>query len=94
METQVREHNLPLPKNQQQEVLYELLKTQSTTSLSLTKKYFIMNVPDVVFRLRRKGLDIANHERNVTNKFGRKVKTALWQLVDKKMGMELYSKLA
>lgn len=82
-----------LPKNQQQEVLYELLNNKTVSTLELTKKYYILNVPDVVFRLRKKGLDIITMPKKVTNKFGNEKTIALWMLSDREKAVELYKDL-
>ncbi len=82
-----------LPKSQTQEVLYELLKKQTVSTLDLTKKYFILNVPDVIFRLRKRGLDIETIPRKVTNKFGNERTIALWRLTNREEGKKVLKEM-
>ena len=80
------------PKTQVDELIHELLNTAHTTSLTMHLKYYISNVPDVVFRARNKGYAIETKIEERSNKFGRSISMAKWSLKDKEAAFKMYNK--
>ncbi len=79
------------PKTQLDELIYELLTTPHTTALTMTNKYYIMNVPDVVMRARNKGYSIETKHEVRGNKFGRTITIGKWSLKDKEAALKMYN---
>lgn len=85
---------IPIPKSQNQEVLYCLIKKQVISRKQMMADTGILNLTARISDLRDLGLKIKCIDREVTNKFGRKTKYGLWRLEDKEKAKELYHKLA
>lgn len=72
---------IPQPNNQLQEVFYLLLNNiYGITRLGLMKKAYVMNAPEAISKLRRKGVSIETKPIKVTNKFGRTVTYSVYKL--------------
>lgn len=86
------ENQLPQPKTQTAEVLYEFLHSDSLTRSDFFKSTHILNVTARIADLRKLGLNIICEHKNVQNKFGRKVSFGAWSLAkeDKEKAVKIY----
>ena len=86
--------NISHPKNQTAEVLYFLLKCEQITFSYIYTMTGILNLSARLSNLRLDyGLDIPCVEKQVKNKFGRKISYGTWSLTDKEQGRIIYSKI-
>lgn len=93
-ETYVLTH-LARPIDQQTELLYELLKhyKKGLNRREIMNKCWILNAPDVIMRLRRKGLTILNRTMKLKNKYNRTITYDYYVVQDFAKGVDLYNKL-
>ena len=85
---------LKKPTSQTQEVLYELINNpKGLTRLELTTYLVVLNVPQVIRKLRLKGVDIFTKTIHTTNKNKRKTKYGKYILTDHKKAKEIYNQL-
>jgi len=86
---------LPQPRCQQSEVLFELLSNYSKgmTRLQIGNSCNVLNVPEVIRKLRKKGTIVNIDMISKVNKYGRKIKYGRYYLGDFKNGVEIYYKL-
>lgn len=75
---------IPQPKNQLQEVFYLLLKNKTfgMTRLDFMNKAYVMNAPEAISKLRRRGVGIETIPVDHTNKFGRVVTYSVYKLTN------------
>lgn len=89
------ENMLPAPNSQISEVLFELLANYSKgmTRLQIGNACNVLNVPEVIRKLRKQNTIINIDMINKVNKYGRKIKYGRYYLGDFKNGVEIYYKL-
>lgn len=80
------------PKNQLQEVFYLLLKNKTfgMTRLDFMNKAYVMNAPEAISKLRRRGVGIETIPVDHTNKFGRTVKYSVYKLTNHERAEKQY----
>lgn len=83
---------IPQPKNQLQEVFYLLLKNRTfgLTRLDFMNKAYVMNAPEAISKLRRRGVGIETIPVDHTNKFGRTVKYSVYKLTNHERAEKQY----
>ncbi len=86
---------LPLPQNQLQEVLYELLTNQTISVRQMMADTGILHPKARILDLRRIGLNIETEMVKVRNKYGRSAKFGQWSIPqdEKEKATNLYLKL-
>ncbi len=86
---------LDKPHNPTSAVLRELLAfyNKGTSRRWLEQATDILNVPDVIMNLRRKGIEISTTMVKSKNKFGRPVSYGIYHLLDFKIAVEYYKKI-
>lgn len=82
---------IPKPGSQTEEVLHSLLTRITITRQSMMIAYSVLNLPDVIHKLRRYSfLDIELTFIDTINKHGEPVRYGSYSLNDKKKGLEVY----
>lgn len=82
--------NLPKPKNQNAEVLYELIKNTFVTRKDLLLSTGILNATARISNLRNKYLiEVHCDKIKTTNKFGRDITYGQWSVSKKVKDLEL-----
>ena len=86
--------NLPTPKNQTAEILYELLTNKEVTFYSCYSQTGIINLGARISDLRKMyHLDIETSKLDKFNKHGRKTHPGIYKLLDKEQGLLVYKKI-
>lgn len=87
--------NLPKPKKQKCEVLYELLNCDRAGRRYIMTMTGILNVPARILDLRRDGVNIICEKVETTNKHGRKISYGEWHIPkeDKPIAIEIYKNI-
>jgi len=83
-------NKLPQPKDQQTEVLYILLKRGQMSRREFMIDAWVLNAPNQIMELRRKGVQIKCHEIKKVNKYGRDIEYGSYELEDKPKAREQY----
>lgn len=89
----MKKQRLPLPTNQEQEVLYELLTRKHIDRKGMLFYTGILNLTARISDLRGHNIAIHTEEIRTRNKFGRKIKYAHWSLIDKNDARLKYLKM-
>tara|TARA_R110000796_G_scaffold120506_3_gene234668 strand:+ start:4361 stop:4684 length:324 start_codon:yes stop_codon:yes gene_type:complete len=85
---------LRIPKNQRLEVFYLLLNhPEGLSRKDFMDMAYVMNAPNCVSILRRKGVSILTEDIQRVNKFGRPVTYCIYKIVDRKIAEVQYSAL-
>ena len=88
------EHNLPLPKNQTQEIVYELITHDKINRREMFNSTGILNLTARIADLRNKYyVPIICTEIMIINKFGRKISYGEWSIADKQSASIIYLNL-
>ena len=87
--------NLARPKSQIQEVLYELIQHNmfGASRRELMINCGVLKAPDVVKRLRKKGVEITTEEIKTKNKHGNEVTYGNYKIVDVIKATRIYNQL-
>lgn len=81
MSIQISSANLARPRNQNAEVLYELLTSEQLTRMAFFMNTGILNVTARIANLRLNyGIEIECGRHKVTNKHGRPVSYGVWRI--------------
>lgn len=86
---------IPQPNNQIQEVFYLLLKYRilGRTRLDFMDMAYVMNAPEVIRKLRHRGVGIETIPVDHTNKFGRVVKYSVYKLTNHERAEKQYKNM-
>lgn len=84
---------LKAPESQIQEVLHELYNRLVIDRKTMMLSCNVLNLPDCIFRLRKKGVKIISNEVAVLNQFGREVKFVQYSLQNKGEAAKIYETL-
>lgn len=84
---------LPSPRNQVQEVLFELIKRINIDRRTMMFSCGILNLTARITDIRQKGIPITTIKIFCFNKFGRTISYAKYSLPNKKKAIEVYLKL-
>lgn len=86
---------IPQPKNQLQEVFYLLIKNRlfGMTRLDFMDKAYVMNAPEAISKLRRRGISIETIPVDHTNKFGRVVTYSVYKLTNYERATQQYKNM-
>lgn len=82
------------PKNQNAEVLFELIHNSTIDRKYILKTTGILNLTARISNLRNDyDIEVLCTRKKVLNKHGRKISYGLWSLKDKAKAIEIYEKV-
>lgn len=84
---------LKAPESQQQEVLHELLTRLTIDRRLVMLSCGVLNLPDAIMKLKKKGVQIITERVETVNKFGRSVSFGKYRVINKKEAIEVYNSM-
>ena len=84
---------LPKPKTQLQEALYLLIKRGGMTRKDFFTETYILNAPNLIMLLRRRGINIKTEEIARVNKYGRSISYGYYVLQERISAKDIYRKM-
>lgn len=86
-------NHLPMPKNQVQEILYELLCNPQITRQAIMRSCGCLNLTARIADIRALNIAVKCVKREASNKFGRAISYGMWTIQNKKAAKAVYLQL-